>query len=115
MTTIDNGTENAFSFAQEVTKQLITLSTAIIALTITFLKDIVGDAPASADKFVEIAWVLYIVSVFFGILALMSLTSSLTSATPSVWATDTRIVSALQILCFVAALGFTVAFGFHAL
>jgi hypothetical protein len=115
MANLDNATESAFSFAQEVTKQLITLSTAIIALTITFQKDVTSEAPKSAHALLEIAWVLYIVSLAFGILTLMSLTSNLAGSSPSINATDTRIVSALQIIVFVAALGFTVAFGFKAL
>jgi hypothetical protein len=40
MTDIDPGVEKAFSFAQDVTKQLISLATGIIAVTITFLVDV---------------------------------------------------------------------------
>jgi hypothetical protein len=38
---MDPGVEKAFEFAQDVTKQIISLSTAIVALTITFLTDVV--------------------------------------------------------------------------
>lgn len=34
--------EKAFDFAQEVTKQLITLATGVIALTITFLTEVIA-------------------------------------------------------------------------
>src|SRR5690242_1048270 len=50
----------AFDFAQDVTKQLITLSTGVIALTITFLKDVATKAPSGALDFLHIAWVLFL-------------------------------------------------------
>ena len=115
MAELDTSTESSFNFAQEVTKQLITLATGIVALTITFIKDVAADAPESAYWRIEVAWILYIVSIVFGILTLMSLTSSLTDTDPDVYETGTRIVSGLQILIFLAALGFTIAFGFKAL
>jgi len=34
--------KKAFDFASDTTKQLITLSTAIVTLTVTFSKDIIG-------------------------------------------------------------------------
>jgi hypothetical protein len=37
--------EKSFEFALETTKQLITLATAIVALTITFVKDLAQAAP----------------------------------------------------------------------
>jgi len=115
MANLDNATESSFNFAQEVTKQLLTLATGIVALTITFIKDVAADAPESAYWRIEVAWILFIVSVIFGILTLMSLTSNLTDDSPSVYATETRVVSAVQIILFLCALGFTIAFGFAAL
>lgn len=58
--------------AQEVTKQLITLSTAVFALTLTFAESIAK--PGHGCKtLLEISWVLYLVSVAFGLLTLMAL------------------------------------------
>ena len=47
--------EKAFAFAQETTKQLITLSTAVITLTITFLKDVVKAAPVGSAPYLQAA------------------------------------------------------------
>ncbi len=58
--------EKAFAFAQETTKQLITLSTAVITLTITFLKDVVKAAPVGSAPYLQAAWVFYLLSIVFG-------------------------------------------------
>jgi uncharacterized membrane protein len=117
---VDEKMKKAFDFAQETTKQLLTLATGIIALTITFLKDVVHEAPPGAAKYIEIAWFLYLVSVLFGMATLMGLTGSLVPKTgapvrePSIYAWAVRIPSSLQILTFVAALVLTLIFGLKA-
>jgi hypothetical protein len=69
--------KKAFDFAADVTKQLITLSTAIITITITFSKDIINFADNSAKNYLLLAWILFIATVFFGIWTLMALTGTL--------------------------------------
>ena len=49
-------TKKAFEFAQDTTKQLITLATAIIALTITFAKDFVVNVEPSIKIYVFFSW-----------------------------------------------------------
>ena len=110
-------TDKAFDFAQDATKQLIALSTGVIALTISFLKDVVKEAPPASQKYIQIAWVLYLISVVFGIATLLSLTGNLgkqESAAKTIYALDTRIASALQIVTFLAALTLTLVFGIKA-
>jgi hypothetical protein len=138
--------KKAFDFAAEVTKQLITLSTAIITITITFSKDIINFADNSAKNYLLLAWILFIATVFFGIWTLMALTGTLqpikkdsnqnqpqsnseadTNATPTVPQDNTvdsncsintgniRIPSMLQIICFIVALSFTIAYGYKSL
>lgn len=70
-------TKKAFDFYADSTKQLITLSTAIIAVTITFAKDILGALPGFAKLSLMIALICYLVSVFFGLGTLLSLTGAL--------------------------------------
>jgi hypothetical protein len=77
MTDMDPRIEKAFEFAQEATKQLITLATGVIALTITFLTDVVKTAPAGSAVFLQTAWVFYFVSIVFGIFSLLALTGNL--------------------------------------
>jgi hypothetical protein len=108
--------KKAFDFAQDLTKLLITLATGIITLTITFMKDVVAGAPHSARKWIEIAWVLYLVSMIGGIVALMALTSSLEKDDdPSIYGKSVTIPSGVQFVLFFAAVAFTIYFGREAL
>jgi len=128
--------QKAFDFAADTTKQLITLSTAIIALTITFSKDIVGAANISNSSSIFWAWGLFITSVILGIWTLMALTGTLqpmkkkkktdqdTEEQAEQYAEaenkeepiningfNVKFPAGLQILTFVTALIFTVNFG----
>src|SRR5947209_20194535 len=69
--------KKAFDFASDSTKQLITLSTGIVTLTITFGKDVFQNVPFYAKVLLVIAWVIYLLSIIFGILTLLSLTGTL--------------------------------------
>ncbi len=118
--------KKAFDFASDVTKQLITLSTAIITITITFSKDMINFTDTPVKWCLLTAWVLYIFTVFFGIWTLMALTGNLQpikktpAATPdkiecTINSKNIRIPSMLQIICFIAALGFTITFGYKSI
>ena len=133
--------KKAFDFAADVTKQLITLSTAIITITITFSKDIINFADNSAKNYLLWAWILFIATVFFGIWTLMALTGTLqplkkgtsnnqpepdtNSNSPtenindivncSINTNNIRIPSMIQILCFIVALSFTIVYGYNSL
>jgi len=67
----------AFEFAADLAKQLITLSTGILALTITFTKDLLKRVPAGKLWTLKAAWVGYFLTIVFGILSLMALTGIL--------------------------------------
>lgn len=135
MTSFDAKTQKSFDFAADTTKQLITLSTAILALTITFVKDLVGPVAGWPRAALGIAWILYVLSIMFGLVALMSLTGELqpklsslkdeegrASATegnrpPAANAANIRsrdivFSSAFQIICFTVATIAFVVFGF---
>jgi Domain of unknown function (DUF4440) len=75
--TMPERVQKAFDFASDSTKQLITLSTGIVALTITFGKDVFQTTPFYAKVLLVIAWVIYLLSISFGILTLLSLTGVL--------------------------------------
>lgn len=49
----------AFDFARETTKQLITLSTATIALTVTFSKDFLGTPDDFGRTLVVLSWLFF--------------------------------------------------------
>ena len=69
--------KKSFDFASDTTKQLITLATAIITLTVTFSKDIIGVGDSSPKTLLVWTWGIFILSIFFGILTLMALTGTL--------------------------------------
>jgi len=69
-------TEKAFDYAVDLTKLLMTFSTAILAFTATFGKE-VPEASTLQKGIVIGSWVCYILSVGFGFLTLMALTGNL--------------------------------------
>lgn len=69
--------KKAFDFASETTKQLITIATAIITLTVTFSKEIIGGAENAPRSILVWTWAVFILSIIFGICTLMTLTGTL--------------------------------------
>lgn len=69
----------AFDFASDTTKQLISLSTAIIALTVTFSKDVIGEIDNFSKIFLYVTWGVLIFSVLAGIATMMAMTGTLDS------------------------------------
>jgi hypothetical protein len=106
----------AFDFAQDTSKQQITLATGVLALTLTFVKDI---APADTSRTtLQFAWILYVVSVLAGVATLMALTGNVAdedgTGGDSIYSAGIKLFAIVQVLTFVAALGLTVWFGFKA-
>lgn len=112
---MDDKEKMAFEFAQECTKQFLTLATGIIALTITFSKDFLQGAPPNARPFAYWSWGFFLVSVSFGLLTLMALTGTLQPLDRKIKLTiqgkNIRTVAGLQIMTFFAGLLFVVLFG----
>lgn len=78
MPDLDERTKKAFDFYADSTKQLITLSTAIIALMITFAKEILKPADSYYAKFpLMAALIVYVFSIWFGLETLLNLTGQL--------------------------------------
>lgn len=132
--------KKAFDFAADTTKQLIGISTGIIALMVTFSKEIIGSSTASPKILLAWTWGIFIVSIIFGILTLMALTGTLQpikkepiqegndeddkQATVKTEIPDIdldinnnniRLFSGLQILSFLIAIILTAIFGYKSL
>jgi len=61
----------AFDLAAESTKELIGLSTGILALTATFSKDVLGGSVGNISKALLVAgWIMFLASIICGILVL---------------------------------------------
>ena len=118
--TLDEATKKAFDFASETTKQVLALSTGIIALTITFSKDFVHGLSPGATTFLVWAWLAYFLSILFGIVTLMALTGTLQpkqeqGARPTLWGKNVTRPAGLQIASFLAGLVLTICFGISSL
>jgi hypothetical protein len=104
---MDDRKKKAFDFASDLTKQLITLATAIIGGLIAF-----GDKGMIVKVSGALAWALgaYGLSAVAGGLTLMALTGQLgspdlTELTCSAYAPSVRIFSGTQIVVFIIATG----------
>ncbi|MDY8136538.1 hypothetical protein [Aquimarina sp. 2201CG5-10] len=129
--------KKAFDFASDASKQLITLSTGIIALTITFAKDILKDFGNESFNWLFWAWGFYILCVFSGVWAKLAMTGTLQPSSkkeknstsdinirlnqiteekePHIYDRNIRIPFLIQVSSFVFGLVFTVIFGFKSI
>jgi hypothetical protein len=101
--------KKAFDFAADLTKQLITLSTSIVTVSLLF-----GDHFPRQSRLALWAWIVYLVSSLFGLWTLMALTGTLapikTPPTDFDLGFNVRLPSSLQIISFGAALVVTIVF-----
>lgn len=107
----------SFEFAQDLTKQLITLATGIIALEITFSKDLINKVSDCARYCAIISWSAFLLSIVFGVMTLMALTGNLTRLEKGLPATimskNVTRPSKIQIFFFLLGLAFTICYGFE--
>jgi hypothetical protein len=112
---MDEPTKKAFDFAADVTKQLITVASAIVTVTVTFSKD----TPVPARDWAYGAWSCFLVSILLGFGALMCMTGELQpkvnngvgKQNPSVWKGNITFFSATQIFVFLVGICLTAWFG----
>jgi len=109
----------ALDSARDTTKQIITLSTAMLGLTITFSKTFAPEgASVSLPCTLLVAWVLFGLTILSGVWTLMAITGSLndirgTTECPDANASNIRIPALFMVGFFIFAIGFTIATGFQ--
>ena len=96
---MDEQAKRAFDFASDLAKQLITLSTSIVTVTLLFSEHF----PRS--EWAKTAWVCYLLATLCGIWSLMALTGTIADAsesfsTASIYKSNVRIPATLQIVFF---------------
>jgi hypothetical protein len=111
---------SGFNAANDLAKQLITLSTGILALSITFTKDLLKGGGHLVKWPLVTAWFMYFCSIVFGIWELMAITGSIfeavSSQTPNtMYGANIKIPSILQIVSFLLATIFLIIYGGKAL
>lgn len=115
----DDVSAKPFEVAIDIAKQLLTLSTAIITLTITFSKDFLGAATGFQKGLLSVAWLFFFLSVLGGVWLLYAANGSLAEADPnqrhSIYDSNTAIPMGVQQVCFVIGLALTGWFGALAL
>jgi hypothetical protein len=103
--------KKAFDFAADLTKQLITLSTSIVTVSLLF-----GGHFPKQSRLAPSAWVFYLVSSILGLWTLMALTGILAPVKVPPKSFDlgfnVRLPSALQVIAFMIAIAITIRFVF---
>ena len=92
----------AFDYAVELTKQLITLATAIITAVVTLFDKAHVDAKLGGYG-IKTALIIYLVSVIFGIFTLMALIGNAAGNATSPYTPNLRFFSGVQIVLFLLA------------
>jgi len=107
-----------FDYAQDVTKQLLTLSTGVITITVAFLDNIAAGAPEDARVALYIAWGMFALTIVCGIFTLLNLTGRVGAAaspqSAGIDATAIRAFAIAQVALFVLAIVATIYFGARA-
>jgi hypothetical protein len=107
-----------FDSASDLAKQLIVVSTGVLGLSITFLKDVVKVNPEVKVGFLISSWFLYLLSIIFGFATLMAVTGSIwnlledQNGTPVV--SKIRLLAGLQIGLFLVGTLCLIAYGMGA-
>ena len=105
----------AYEFAGALSRDLITLATGTLAISITFAKDLLNSPAKWLRRAMAASWVFFIVSVVAGIVAHMALTGSLVGSEPVTDISDIAMsATQTQILTFALATFLFAISGFSA-
>jgi hypothetical protein len=97
-----NWKEKSFDFASEASRQLITLATGIVTLTVAFSGDVLALSKGNLRGWLTWAWIAFLVSIVFGLGHLLALTGQLgREEDPDIYTTGPRLTSFLQIVAFL--------------
>lgn len=100
----------AYDFAADAAKQIISLSTAIIAVSVTLAGDKLKNG---SSTMLTVTWGLFLLAIFFGIWMLLGLTGNMAKSAPDIYSTNIRLPWFLQISCFLLALIMTIRVGWY--
>jgi len=109
---MDDKVRASFDWLADTCKQLLTLATAIIVLTVTFTHDLVGNVSGFGAFALVTAWFFYLVSVVGGVWLMLAATGSLArSPQPDIYASNIRLPASIQVIGFALGVLATVIFG----
>jgi TRAP-type mannitol/chloroaromatic compound transport system permease small subunit len=102
----------AVSAAVDVSKQVMALATGVIAIQVTFIKDL----PIGSGYYAELSWFFLLISILFGLLTLMGVAGTVAKSDEIrpdlIYKKHLRIVAAAQILFFFLGIVSSVFFAF---
>jgi hypothetical protein len=112
MAELDPRVGKAFDLGSETVKQLLALATAVLGVTATFAKEIVAASTPWAKYWLTGGWVMLILSLCFGVGALMNMSGQLGRikdiSEPDIYARGIAICVGVQTAVFVSGLGLVV-------
>jgi uncharacterized membrane protein len=102
---------DAIKAAQDICKQVLTVTTAVLAVTISFLKDVLHGVHGSDLIWIRLAWGTLLASLLLGFLAMGALTDELAAANPNVNSKPARITAIAHQGLFFVGIGLLTVFG----
>jgi hypothetical protein len=102
-------------FAAETVKQVLTLSSAILVLTVTFAKDHLLKDGKRVSWALKASWICFLVSTLGGVWTLLALTAEAQKAKPNIWELNVTLPTYFLNGALLLGLVFTVWAGWHAL
>jgi hypothetical protein len=105
---IDQREAKAYDFAADLIKQLIGLGTGVLTLTLAFY-DTFLETSSGPTAWMVLSWIVFVLSIVAGILALMALTGGLAgTAEPNIRSKGQQRFAQAQFILFVGALALMV-------
>ena len=116
MAGLDPQVVKSFDALADLVKQVITLSTGVIALTLSFLKDVVRSVPPRTGWLLRASWLLHGFSATCGVLAFMAIVGSLgtAAANEGIYRAGIALWVGLQLFLFMTANVLLAVFGSRA-
>lgn len=72
-----NAKEKSFEYANDAMKLILTLSTGVLAFSLTFLKDVIGSKAINDKYLLEYSWFVLLFATFMSIWSLFAIAGSL--------------------------------------
>jgi hypothetical protein len=113
----DSQFQTGVTLAAELSKQIINLSTGILALSVGFAKDVAQAIDRRGVRLLSWAWIFYLLAIIFALTHISALTGALLPTIPeySLKLKNARLFGVLQIGAFGAAIVCTIIFGYRIL
>lgn len=101
----------ALQSALDVCKQVQTLITVVLTLTIAFLKDVTSRVHRSDLIWLRLSWFVLLLALLLGVLAMGAVTSEFVAASPDVNNGTVRWTAIAQQVAFFVGLALLTVFG----